>query len=107
DVPSPAAGVITKILKQAGDTAEVGEVIAYLDEVAASAEKKAPEKAPAAEAPKPAAPPTPEPPKPAPPAAEPQAAAKSEPAKSEPAKTEAAPPSGALAPQQPNHASKS
>src|SRR5262245_59196112 len=69
DVPSPSAGVITKILKQAGDTAEVGEVIAYLDAVAAPAEKKAPEPAapaPVAEAPKPAPAPTPEPPKPAP-----------------------------------------
>lgn len=81
DVPSPSAGVITKILKQAGDTAEVGEVIAYLDAVAAAPEQKAPEKAPeapapVAEAPKPA--PAPEPPKPAP---TPAPAAKAEPAK--------------------------
>ncbi|WP_428305959.1 2-oxoglutarate dehydrogenase complex dihydrolipoyllysine-residue succinyltransferase [Lacipirellula sp.] len=87
DVPSPSAGVITKILKQAGDTAEVGEVIAYLDAVEAAPEKKAPEKAPeapapapapVAEAPKPA--PAPEPPKPAP-APAPAPAAKAEPAK--------------------------
>ncbi|MBL9165244.1 MAG: 2-oxoglutarate dehydrogenase complex dihydrolipoyllysine-residue succinyltransferase [Planctomycetaceae bacterium] len=90
DVPSPSAGVITKILKQAGETAEVGEVIAYLDQVsaaapAAKAPEKAPEPAPAppvAEAPKPA--PTPEPPKPAP---APTPAAKVEPPPSEPAKT--------------------
>lgn len=90
DVPSPSAGVITKILKQAGETAEVGEVIAYLDQVsaaapAAKAPEKAPEPAPAppvAEAPKPA--PTPEPPKPAP---APAPAAKVEPPPSEPAKT--------------------
>ncbi|QDT74935.1 2-oxoglutarate dehydrogenase complex dihydrolipoyllysine-residue succinyltransferase [Lacipirellula limnantheis] len=90
DVPSPSAGVITKILKHAGETAEVGEVIAYLDQVsaaapAAKAPEKAPEPAPAppvAEAPKPA--PTPEPPKPAP---APTPAAKVEPPPSEPAKT--------------------
>ncbi|MCA9024769.1 MAG: 2-oxoglutarate dehydrogenase complex dihydrolipoyllysine-residue succinyltransferase [Planctomycetaceae bacterium] len=32
DVPAPAAGTIAKVLKQAGDTAEVGEVIAELNE---------------------------------------------------------------------------
>ena len=87
DVPSPSAGVISKILKQAGETAEVGEVIAYLEAAAAAAPApKAPEKAPepaapappVAEAPKPA--PTPEPPKPAPTPA-PAPAAKVEPAK--------------------------
>ena len=94
DVPSPSAGVITKILKQAGETAEVGEVIAYLDAAAASAPAaKAPEKAPepaapapappVAEAPKPA--PAPEPPKPAP---TPAPAAKSEPAKPAPIATQ-------------------
>jgi 2-oxoglutarate dehydrogenase E2 component (dihydrolipoamide succinyltransferase) len=94
DVPSPSAGVITKILKQAGETAEVGEVIAYLDAdgapaPAAKAPEKAPEPAapapapPVAEAPKPAPAPMPEPPKPAP---TPAPAAKVEPTKSEPAK---------------------
>ena len=87
DVPSPSAGVITKILKQAGETAEVGEVIAYLDAAAAPAPAvKAPEKAPEPAAPSPAPPvaeahkpaPAPEPPKPAP---TPAPAAKSEPAK--------------------------
>ena len=94
DVPSPSAGVITKILKQAGETAEVGEVIAYLDAAAAPAPAaKAAEKAsepaalapapPVAEAPKPA--PAPEPPKPAP---TPAPAAKSEPAKPAPIATQ-------------------
>jgi 2-oxoglutarate dehydrogenase E2 component (dihydrolipoamide succinyltransferase) len=32
DLPAPAAGVITKILKQNGEAATVGEVIGYLDE---------------------------------------------------------------------------
>src|SRR5688572_21873498 len=31
DVPAPSSGVLTKILKQTGDTAEVGEVIAHID----------------------------------------------------------------------------
>jgi 2-oxoglutarate dehydrogenase E2 component (dihydrolipoamide succinyltransferase) len=32
DLPAPASGVITKILKKAGETASVGEVIGYLGE---------------------------------------------------------------------------
>lgn len=32
DAPAPVSGVLTKILKQAGETAKVGEVIAYIDE---------------------------------------------------------------------------
>lgn len=32
DLPAPAAGVITRILKTAGETATVGEVIGYVDE---------------------------------------------------------------------------
>lgn len=31
DVPAPASGTITKVLKQAGETAQVGEVIAHLE----------------------------------------------------------------------------
>lgn len=48
DLPAPSAGVISKILKKAGETATVGEVIGYLDEAAQTqqpqspAEKKAP-----------------------------------------------------------------
>jgi len=37
DAPAPAAGVLSKILKKSGDTAEVGEVIAYIDESGAGA----------------------------------------------------------------------
>jgi len=37
DAPAPAAGVLSKILKKSGDTAEVGEVIAYIDESGADA----------------------------------------------------------------------
>jgi 2-oxoglutarate dehydrogenase E2 component (dihydrolipoamide succinyltransferase) len=109
DVPSPSAGVITKILKQAGDTAEVGEVIAYLDAADAAPappapEKKAPEKAPeepVAQAPEPAPAAAPEPPKPAP-----APSAKSEPAKSEPAKSEPAKAPAPLATQPINHTAK-
>ena len=32
ELPSPVAGVITKTLKKAGDTAQVGEVIAYIEQ---------------------------------------------------------------------------
>jgi 2-oxoglutarate dehydrogenase E2 component (dihydrolipoamide succinyltransferase) len=32
DAPAPASGVLAKILKKSGETAEVGEVIAYIDE---------------------------------------------------------------------------
>jgi 2-oxoglutarate dehydrogenase E2 component (dihydrolipoamide succinyltransferase) len=42
DVPSPSSGVLTKILKQTGDTAQVGEVIAYIENGAgATAAKQA------------------------------------------------------------------
>lgn len=37
DIPAPAAGVITQILKQKGETAKVGEVIGYLQEGATAA----------------------------------------------------------------------
>ncbi|EEF58765.1 2-oxoglutarate dehydrogenase complex dihydrolipoyllysine-residue succinyltransferase [Pedosphaera parvula] len=46
ELPSPVTGKITKILKQKGETASVGEVIGYLDEVAAGP-AKAPEAKPA------------------------------------------------------------
>ncbi|MEO0652700.1 MAG: biotin/lipoyl-containing protein [Planctomycetota bacterium] len=35
ELPSPVAGVLTELLKQPGDMAEVGEVIGYVDESAA------------------------------------------------------------------------
>jgi 2-oxoglutarate dehydrogenase E2 component (dihydrolipoamide succinyltransferase) len=37
EIPAPSAGVLTKILKQAGDAANVGEVIAHIDEAAQQA----------------------------------------------------------------------
>jgi 2-oxoglutarate dehydrogenase E2 component (dihydrolipoamide succinyltransferase) len=42
DVPAPTSGVLSKILKQTGDTAEVGEVIAHIEagDGAPTAEKK-------------------------------------------------------------------
>src|SRR5262245_50633917 len=54
DLPAPAAGVITKIMKQAGETANIGEVIGYVGDGAAGDEKPpaktaAPAKPPAAE----------------------------------------------------------
>jgi 2-oxoglutarate dehydrogenase E2 component (dihydrolipoamide succinyltransferase) len=53
ELPSPAAGVISKIIKQQGDTATIGEVIAYIE---ASANGKAATKAePKTEAAAPAA----------------------------------------------------
>ena len=50
DVPAPIGGIVSRVLKEAGDTAEVGDVIGYLQE----AEKPA-----AASAPAPAQPPEP------------------------------------------------
>lgn len=44
DVPSPAAGVLSKILKQAGETAQVGDVIAQIEPAAAGAQPAAPKK---------------------------------------------------------------
>ncbi len=35
EVPAPEAGRVTRILKNAGDTAAVNEVIAYIDDSAA------------------------------------------------------------------------
>jgi 2-oxoglutarate dehydrogenase E2 component (dihydrolipoamide succinyltransferase) len=50
DVPAPIAGVISGVLKGAGETAEVGEVIGYLTEAEAPASGGG-EAAPAADAP--------------------------------------------------------
>ncbi|APZ96998.1 2-oxoglutarate dehydrogenase complex dihydrolipoyllysine-residue succinyltransferase [Fuerstiella marisgermanici] len=41
DVPAPVAGTITKVLKEAGDTAEIGEVIGYMEKGEAPAASKA------------------------------------------------------------------
>jgi 2-oxoglutarate dehydrogenase E2 component (dihydrolipoamide succinyltransferase) len=56
DLPAPAAGTLTKILKQKGQTVKVGEVIAHLDKAAkdSQAETKPPQKSPKAPKAKPA-----------------------------------------------------
>ena len=46
ELPSPDAGTIGKVLKQKGDTAKVGETIAYLEEGKAEATEKKPESKP-------------------------------------------------------------
>jgi len=40
DVPAPFGGLLTRIVKEAGDTAEVGEIIGYLEEAPRPAESK-------------------------------------------------------------------
>ena len=42
EVPAPVTGVIAQVLKKAGETARVGEVIAYIEEGASAAEPSAP-----------------------------------------------------------------
>lgn len=54
ELPAPSSGVISQILKQAGEQATVGEVIGYLDAVGAAAQ------APAAPAASPSLPPQPQ-----------------------------------------------
>lgn len=49
DIPAPAAGVLTAILKQTGDTVSVGDIIAHIDPVAEPSVVK-PTSAPAAPA---------------------------------------------------------
>src|SRR3989304_3792012 len=64
EVPAPASGTI-RILKQAGETAQIGEVIAYIDEVSAATTappEKPAEPEPAAAPAEPPPPHTPEPP---------------------------------------------
>jgi len=46
ELPAPAAGTITKVLKASGDKAVVGEVIGYLEPAAAGAAAPAPASAP-------------------------------------------------------------
>ena len=55
ELPAPAAGVISQILKQAGEQANVGDVIGYLDAVGAAVPP--PATSPAAPPPAPPAPP--------------------------------------------------
>jgi 2-oxoglutarate dehydrogenase E2 component (dihydrolipoamide succinyltransferase) len=53
EIPAPAAGVVTKILKKKGETATIGEVIGYFEAGATAANGDAPKsEAPKAEAPK-------------------------------------------------------
>jgi 2-oxoglutarate dehydrogenase E2 component (dihydrolipoamide succinyltransferase) len=54
ELPSPGVGTIGKVLKQKGDIAKVGEVIAYLEDGKADSSEKKPEaKAPEAKTPEP------------------------------------------------------
>jgi 2-oxoglutarate dehydrogenase E2 component (dihydrolipoamide succinyltransferase) len=95
EVPSPAAGVLTEILAQEGDTVEVGQVLARIGDAgdtppaeaapqpataspeppAAAPEPPAPAPEPAAPAPEPAAPASEAPPSPPPPPPAPEPAA--------------------------------
>jgi 2-oxoglutarate dehydrogenase E2 component (dihydrolipoamide succinyltransferase) len=68
EVPAPAAGRLTKIVKHQGESAAIGEVIGEIDERAAASASR-PRPAPAE--PKPQAAPAPPPPVPAAPRAEP------------------------------------
>lgn len=52
-IPAPSAGAITKILKNAGDSADVGEVIALIDESVVVAAAPAPASAPSESEPAP------------------------------------------------------
>jgi 2-oxoglutarate dehydrogenase E2 component (dihydrolipoamide succinyltransferase) len=45
DLPAPVAGIMSELLKKKGDTAQVGEVIAYIDEGEAAAGERPTEKA--------------------------------------------------------------
>lgn len=56
ELPAPADGVLTKVLKQRGEIAQVGEVIAYMDQQGAEATSQPPAAAPAAPEPAPAGP---------------------------------------------------
>jgi 2-oxoglutarate dehydrogenase E2 component (dihydrolipoamide succinyltransferase) len=95
ELPSPEAGRITKVLKQKGEVAKVGEVIAYLDKDGQPESKSTPsvkkDKTPETQAPAPApaqsasAAPSPESKKTTPPASRPASpVAPQEPAVSEP-----------------------
>jgi 2-oxoglutarate dehydrogenase E2 component (dihydrolipoamide succinyltransferase) len=96
ELPSPEAGRITKVLKQKGEVAKVGEVIAYLDKDGQPESKSTPlekDKTPESKAPAPApaqspsAAPSPESKKTTPPASRPASpVAPQEPAVSEPSR---------------------
>lgn len=48
EVPAPVGGIVTKVLKEAGETAEVGDVIGYLQEAEKPADASPPAAAPPA-----------------------------------------------------------
>jgi 2-oxoglutarate dehydrogenase E2 component (dihydrolipoamide succinyltransferase) len=75
EVPSPAAGRLSKILKRKGEPANVGDVIGEIDERASAPSQNAPSPAPPPTAPKAAAPSAPLAPAPAPPPSAPSVAA--------------------------------
>lgn len=60
-IPSPSAGAITKLLKGPGDSADVGEVIALIDETVTAPSSSSTPAAPATPASTPASAPTPAP----------------------------------------------
>src|SRR6476660_565376 len=62
ELPAPESGIISKVLKQKGQTAKVGEVIGLLEKDGHATPSESQEKSrPAKEAPKEKAPPQPEP----------------------------------------------
>ena len=77
EVPSPGSGVLKKILRQAGETVAVGDVIAEIDQAAQAADGNGHPRATPAASPAPSSSPAPAPPPPASPAPEPVRAAPS------------------------------
>jgi 2-oxoglutarate dehydrogenase E2 component (dihydrolipoamide succinyltransferase) len=58
ELPAPASGVLVRLLKRRGDTANVGEVIGYIDEAGSAGQSRSAAKAPAPKkAPAPSPPP--------------------------------------------------
>ncbi len=84
DLPSPVSGVLSKILKNNGEEAAVGEVIAYIEEGNGAGVAKAEQEAQAAPKPPAKEPPREKPPRKEPPAEEP--ARKEPPSKKDPVK---------------------
>jgi 2-oxoglutarate dehydrogenase E2 component (dihydrolipoamide succinyltransferase) len=80
EIPSPAAGVLTKIIAQEDDTVEVGGELAVIGDASEGGAPKAPPQAPSQPEPQAAAPPQPEP------EPEPAAPARQEPAPAAPAR---------------------
>ncbi|MDT5260890.1 MAG: hypothetical protein QOD10_5970 [Mycobacterium sp.] len=80
EIPSPAAGVLTKIIAQEDDTVEVGGELAVIGDAAEGGAPKAPPQAPSQPEPQATAPPQPEP------EPEPAAPARQEPAPAAPAR---------------------